>query len=75
MDSKHTYAYFQMQIAELEVIERALVEDNSRWRGQQHDGGQIDLNSLEEKAWNTYFRFSKDEIYHLANCLYIPDKV
>lgn len=30
MDSKHTYAYFQMQIAELEVLGRALVEDNSR---------------------------------------------
>lgn len=75
MDPEHIYANFLMQIAEIEVLGRALVENNSRGRGQQRDGGLINPNSLEGEAWKTYFRFSKDKIYRLANYLHIPDKV
>lgn len=69
--------YFEIltRIAELEVLAKASEQNNTRWRGQQRHGGPIDLDILEGDAWKTYFRFSKDEVYRLATCLKIPDKV
>ncbi|KAH0606104.1 uncharacterized protein H6S33_003765 [Morchella sextelata] len=69
--------YFEIltRIAELEVLAKASEQSNTRWRGQQRHGGPIDLDILEGDAWKTYFRFSKDEVYRLATCLKIPDKI
>lgn len=69
------YLKFIIGMAELEVLASASVQDNTRWRGQQQEGGPIDLDTLDGEAWKTYFRFSCDEIHHLAECLHIPEKV
>lgn len=47
-------------IEELEYFANLLRHDNTRWRGQQREGGCIDLESIEGDAWLTYFRFVKE---------------
>lgn len=58
-DIEALYFEFLEGVAELEVFAAAVRHDNIRWRGQQREGGPIDLNSLEEESWRTYFRYKK----------------
>lgn len=50
------YLEFIEGVAELRVLAAAVRHDNIRWRGQQREDGPIELDSLEEEAWRTYFR-------------------
>ena len=47
---------FELGLAELKLYQHALVHNNARWRGQEREGGRIDLEELEPEAWKTYFR-------------------
>jgi hypothetical protein len=48
---------FEVGLAKLEVFKRAAWRNNTRWRGQERNGGRIDLEELEPEAWRTYFRY------------------
>jgi len=47
---------FELGLAELDLYQHTLVRTNVRWRGQEREGGPIDLEELEPEAWKTYFR-------------------
>lgn len=49
--------------------------DNTCWRGQEREGGIINLDIIERYAWLTYFRFTHEEVLNLVVCLQIPDPV
>jgi hypothetical protein len=41
---------FEVWLAKLEVFKRASWRNNTRWYGQERNGGRIDLE-LEPEAW------------------------
>ena len=47
----------ELGLAELEIYQHVSVRTNIRWRGQEREGGAIDLEALEPEAWKTYFRY------------------
>jgi hypothetical protein len=69
------YLEFLAGIAELEALAVVARNDNTRWRGQERQGGIIDLDIIEGDAWPIYFRFTHEEVLNLVVCLQIPDPV
>lgn len=62
-------------------MQRALVayqlelqKESVRWKGQLREE-ELDLNSLSESAWRTYFRFTKVEVYQLVAALQLPSPI
>jgi len=53
------FSLFELDLglAKLEIYQHASVQTNIHWRGQECEGGAIDLEALDPEAWKTYFRY------------------
>jgi len=47
---------FELGLLQVSLYQHASVRTNARGRGQEWEGGQIDLEELEPESWKTYFR-------------------
>ena len=47
---------FELGLLQLRLYQHASIHTNARWREQEREGGQIDLEELEPESWKTYFR-------------------
>ena len=46
----------ELGLLQLSLYWHASICTNTRWRGQEWEGEQIDLEELEPESWKTYFR-------------------
>lgn len=46
----------ELGLLQLSLYQHASIQTNARWRGQEREGGQIDLEEQEPESWKTYFR-------------------